>query len=144
LAALRSKADELREQHAELKQRLESLHERELDLSRRRREVGLLDASYRKYAESLEQANIDQALLRERISNVSVAQPAVTDVKPVKPNTPLNLMLAVFFGVTGGLALAVAAEYFDHSFKTPEDVEKHLGLPVLASVPELGKGRRSA
>jgi len=29
-------------------------------------------------------------------------------------------------------------EYFDNSIRTPEDVERHLGLPVLTVIPDLG------
>jgi uncharacterized protein involved in exopolysaccharide biosynthesis len=137
LEALRVKRDRLDKQLAELRSDLKVMHDRELEIARLRREAGLLETRFRRYAESFEQASIDQELQRERISNISIVQPAVTDIKPVKPKRALNLALGVAFGLMGGLALAVAAEYFDHTLKTPDDVEKHLGLPVLASVPEL-------
>ena len=46
-------------------------------------------------------------------------------------------MLAIFLGGFGGLGLAFFGEYLDDSLEKPEDVEKSLQLPVLASIPEL-------
>jgi len=37
----------------------------------------------------------------------------------------------------GGLFLAFFMEYLDDSLDRPEDVERHLNLPVLVSMPEL-------
>jgi len=35
------------------------------------------------------------------------------------------------------IVLAFIFEYFDNSIRTPEDVEKHLGLLVLTIIPDL-------
>jgi capsular polysaccharide biosynthesis protein len=54
---------------------------------------------------------------------------------PVSPNIILNLILAVFLGVVGGLGLAFLMEYVDDKIEKIEDVEEQLQLPVLASIP---------
>jgi len=41
-------------------------------------------------------------------------------------------------GLILGIVLAFVMEYFDNSIRTPEDVERHLGLPVLTVIPNLG------
>ena len=62
---------------------------------------------------------------------------AFTPLKPVSPKVLLNIVLAIFLGGFGGLGLAFFGEYLDDSLEKPEDVEKTLQLPVLASIPEL-------
>ena len=137
LAALETQADQLRTELAEARNQLGSLNENELRIKRLQREVDLYDSEYRTYASSLEQSRIDQALEMERISNINLAQPATYEAKPVRPRVLLNLALGLVVGVFGGLLLALMAERLDHSFRTPEDVEKKLELPVLISVPHL-------
>jgi capsular polysaccharide biosynthesis protein len=65
---------------------------------------------------------------------VKVFQPAVLRTAPVGPNRKRNYAVVLFLAVLGSLGLALALEYLNQSLKTPEDVEKHLGLPVLATL----------
>jgi capsular polysaccharide biosynthesis protein len=45
-------------------------------------------------------------------------------------------------GLLLGLGLALVSEFFDHSLCTREDVERHLGLPLVGSLPESDSIRR--
>lgn len=137
LAVLEVQAAELCTGLAESRSQLGVLNDNELRITRLQREVDLHDSDYRTYASNLEQSRIDQALEMERISNINVAQPATYEAKPVRPRVLLNLGLGMVVGVFGGLLLALVAEYLDHSFRTPEEIEKKLELPVLISVPRL-------
>ncbi len=60
------------------------------------------------------------------------AEPSNT---PAKPNVPLNLVLGAVVGLGFGVGLAFFLEYLDTSVKTLDDVEKYLGVPVLAVIP---------
>jgi polysaccharide biosynthesis transport protein len=53
-----------------------------------------------------------------------------------KPKIALNLALGAVLGLLFGLALAFALEYLDTSVKSLDDVEKFLGVPVLAVIPQ--------
>lgn len=55
---------------------------------------------------------------------------------PSKPNVLAYLMLAAFVGLVVGVGLAFFLEYLDTSVKTVEDVEKFLGVSVLAVIPK--------
>lgn len=55
---------------------------------------------------------------------------------PAKPNVPIYMSVAVLLGLIVGLGLAFFIEYLDTSVKSIEDVEKYLGVPVLAVVPK--------
>jgi uncharacterized protein involved in exopolysaccharide biosynthesis len=135
LASYESEASTLRDQLARLNRELKTFNENDLRMAALQREVDLSAASYRRYAESMEQARIDEALQRERISNISVVQPATLEIKPVKPRVAWNLLLGFIAGLAGGVGVALATEYSDHTMRTSEDVEQKMDAPVLASLP---------
>ncbi|OQP25030.1 MULTISPECIES: YveK family protein [Geobacillus] len=70
------------------------------------------------------------------IDNVTILSKAeVKDHQaPVKPKPLLNMAIAFVVGLMTGVGLAFLLEYLDNTIKTEEDVEKHLGLPVLGAV----------
>jgi uncharacterized protein involved in exopolysaccharide biosynthesis len=110
LAAHRAKAEALRSQIDEARNRLTELNRREREVMRLTREVDLDDASYRKYYEGLEEARVDEALRFERISNISIVQPASYEVKPAQPRRLLVLAVGLIIGSCGSVALALVAE----------------------------------
>ncbi|MBE7558916.1 hypothetical protein HS125_08195 [bacterium] len=124
--------DELLKAEAELA-RLTAL---EPQLAQLQREVEVAKASFNNEVASYQRAQSSADLDREKVSNVSVVTAATLPVEPIKPRKKLNLVLGVMLGLFGGVAFAFVMEYLDQSIKTTEDVEKHLGLPVLATVTE--------
>ena len=73
------------------------------------------------------------------VDNVSVLTEAQLSANPtpVSPNPPLNIAIAIVLGMMVGVGLAFLLEYLDNSITTEEDVEKHLGLPVLGVISEI-------
>lgn len=67
---------------------------------------------------------------------VSIKEPAEPPLFPARPRVALNLILGSLVGLMVGLGLAFFIEYLDTSVKTMEDVEKMLGVPVLAIIPK--------
>ena len=134
-AALQAKAQSLDVQLVSAQKDLKTLIANEVQIARLQREKEIEEGNYRKYSEKMEQARIDNALETAKISNISVAQAATFPIDPTRPKKGLNLVLGFIFGTLGALGLAFMAEYCDHSFKRPEDVEKKLQMPVLASIP---------
>jgi capsular polysaccharide biosynthesis protein len=47
----------------------------------------------------------------------------------------LIILAGLVFAAVGSVLLAFAAEFFDQSLKTSEQIEQELGLPVLFAVP---------
>ncbi len=82
-----------------------------------------------RYAES--ELSITQAK-----SAATIWEKAEPQSAPAKPNVALNLALGGVFGLMFGFGLAFLLEYMDTTVKTLEEVEKFLGVPVLAVVPK--------
>jgi len=53
------------------------------------------------------------------------------------PKMILNLAFALIASTLLGVGAAFAREYLDDRFRTPRELEEHLGLPVLATIPLL-------
>jgi polysaccharide biosynthesis transport protein len=70
-------------------------------------------------------------------SNVRILDRARVEDKPIKPQVRLNLGLALVVGLLGGVGLAFAAETFDRTLATQEQVEEQLGLAFLGIVPRI-------
>lgn len=135
LSSLGARAREQRTQFASARSDLKAINDSEVSLLQVQREVGIQEASYKKYSDKLDQSRIDQALEMVKISNISIVQPATYPIKPVRPQKALNIALGLFLGIFGGLGLAFISEYMDHTFKKPEDITQKLDLPILATIP---------
>jgi len=67
---------------------------------------------------------------------VSIVDRATPNLRPVRPNKPLNIALGVIVGLVVGVGLAFFIEYLDTSVKTIDDVERALQSPVLGVIPQ--------
>jgi uncharacterized protein involved in exopolysaccharide biosynthesis len=137
LKALNAKAKNQKAQLIDYHQRLENLNRVEVELNQLKQEIDVADRNYRLYLTKLEESRISDAMDSEKITSVSLIEPAQLPLKPVSPKVLLNLALGFFLGALGGLGLAFFFNYLDDSLELVEDVEKYLQLPVLASIPEL-------
>jgi uncharacterized protein involved in exopolysaccharide biosynthesis len=135
LDSLRAKTDKLSEQLTSSRGQLASLNEDELRIAAIQREVDILQANYRKCAANLEQAKIKQAMETQRISNITVALPATFEPRAMGPRKPVFLGLGLIGGVFCAVGVALLAQWRDPHLRTPEDVQRLLGLAVLGAVP---------
>lgn len=67
---------------------------------------------------------------------VEIIEEAEAPERPSSPLVVLNILLSVILGLLAGTGLAFFVEYLDVSIKTVDEVEKYLGLPVLAVIPQ--------
>lgn len=70
----------------------------------------------------------------ESENNVVQVEPAIPNPNPISPQIPRDVSLAAVVGLMAGGGLAFLIEMLDDTIKSPEDVTKHLGLPVLGSI----------
>jgi uncharacterized protein involved in exopolysaccharide biosynthesis len=135
-AAFDAHADVINAELAAQRVQLEMLSAREVELVRLEREVKLAEAEYEQYREGWQRAKISSALDVDKVSNVSIVQPASQPMDPVRPKKLLNIALGIFLALFGSLTFAILIEYFDDRVNTPEDVKRHIGVPVLIVVSD--------
>ena len=71
------------------------------------------------------------------MSNVQLLDNAVPLKKPYRPDKPVNLILGLIVGLMSGIGASLLVEFLDNTFKTPEDIEEYLRLPMLGTVPRI-------
>lgn len=69
-------------------------------------------------------------------NGVEVIDKAQTPVNPVSPNKKMNILIAGVLGVMIGLFIIFIIEFLNTKIKTPQDIEKELGLPLLGVIPK--------
>lgn len=111
---------------------------REMVLSRLTREVESNREVYQSLLQQTQGSEIEQALQRTAAEfKFKIIEPAIKPIKPVKPNRIRLMLMAIAAGAAIGGGLIFLLEYMDHSFKTVEDIEEYLKLPVLGTMPKI-------
>jgi polysaccharide biosynthesis transport protein len=80
-------------------------------------------------------------------SNIYLAESAIPDMTPIRPKTPLNILMGLIVGLVSGVGLALLSEYAGKTFKGPRDFarvfEKFLVLGMVPKSPEVLKPNQS-
>lgn len=69
------------------------------------------------------------------VNNARILEEAIVPRSPVRPRKALNLAAGLALGLLLGLGSVFLVDYLDNSIKNADDIERYLGLPVLAMVP---------
>jgi polysaccharide chain length determinant protein (PEP-CTERM system associated) len=77
-----------------------------------------------------------QMEVHDKTSTFRIGDPAVMPAKPFSPNRVKMILLGIFGGLVGSLAVLVLLDYLDSSVRDL-DTLKSLGVPVLAVVPKI-------
>ena len=77
--------------------------------------------------------NLNSILKVDNVSILDEAKLIATSV-PVSPRPVLNIGIALVLGLLIGIGGALLMEQFDRSFKSEEEVEELVGLPVLGVI----------
>jgi capsular polysaccharide biosynthesis protein len=70
-----------------------------------------------------------------RIENIDIIDRAQVPINPVGPAKMRNTVLAAFAAGMFAVGLVVLLDFLNTKIKTSEDVENHLGLSVIGSIP---------
>ncbi|GAA0095266.1 YveK family protein [Clostridium perfringens] len=68
--------------------------------------------------------------------NVQVIQKPQLPEHPVSPNKKLNILIAFVLGLMIGAGVVLLLEYLDNTFKSREELEKTLELPIIGTIPD--------
>ncbi|QZA78228.1 chain length determinant protein EpsF [Deefgea tanakiae] len=135
---LSSAAGNSASRQAALNSALLAQKEKVLDLKSQRAAIDVLlrnvDNAQRSYDQALQR--FSQTMLESRLdqSNISIIKSASEPINHSKPNTPLNMVLAVFVGALLAIGFAMLAELLDRRVRTKHDIENVLDLVVLADL----------
>ena len=67
--------------------------------------------------------------------SVNTVEEGNLPTSPSSPNVKKNMMLGALLGLVISMGFVVLISILDDTVKTPDDVEKYLGLNVLTSIP---------
>jgi capsular exopolysaccharide synthesis family protein len=73
------------------------------------------------------------------ISDVTIVQAAVPASASVSPNVKLNALLGIVLGSILATAAVFAADFFESTLRSEEDVARIVGLPVIATIPRFAR-----
>lgn len=88
-----------------------------------------------KWADAVAEAFKDQIKTYMNVENVVVVDTATVPSSPIRPRPLMNVAIAVVLGAMVAVGLAFLLEYLDTSIKSPEDITRHIGIPVLGIIP---------
>ncbi|HHL31922.1 MAG TPA: hypothetical protein ENJ41_04990, partial [Oceanospirillales bacterium] len=69
--------------------------------------------------------------------NARVLNKATVPEQPYKPNKRIMLIIGILSGLLLGMAIAFLLEHFDNTFRTSEEVENKLDVPVIGMLPTI-------
>ena len=108
-----------------------------------RTDTQILDISYKSndnvLAKQVSVAVVDMLIKesKELIPNgmVKVIETPQLPQNPVSPNKEKNIALACLVGLIIGMGIALVMEFMDDTFKTKEQTEKVMEIPVIGMIP---------
>lgn len=113
--------------------KLAALPDKEMELARLMRDKASSEAIYTLLMTKKSEMEITEHM---RTADVRLVDPAYRPDVPVRPNTKLNVAVAVFLGLFVGVGLAFLLEYLDPSLKTRDEAVAALDLPVFGMIPD--------
>jgi uncharacterized protein involved in exopolysaccharide biosynthesis len=116
-----------------LRTEAQELNEKEIQYLNLQRDADSNQQLYEAVLKRLKETGITGGL---ETNNVSVIEEAIPPQIPVRPRKTVTLVISIVLGLLVGIGTALAIEYFDTTVKTPDDVERYLGLPVIGIVPQ--------
>lgn len=87
------------------------------------------------YAALLSSAQQLQLITVGKTSNVRLVDAPLKPDRPVTPNRPRIIVIAIFMGLFLGVLVAFIRRSLQTALDDPEQIEKIFGLPVYASIP---------
>ena len=142
---LRQEEKELKEQIVLYQRRIEDTPRREQELIFLTRDYDLLKTNYQSLLDKKMQAQMAQNLERKQQGEqFKILDSARIPEKPTKPDRDKILLVGASLGLALGLGLTWFRESMDQSFHTVSDLEDYLGIPVIATIPNLREEERKA
>jgi len=131
---LQAQRDGLAKDIARRRKELEHLPDAETRLARLRLNVKTAERLYDQIVHEHQDAQLREA---RRTSDIRVVAPALVPVGPAKPIKIYYAAVALVMALMVGIGLSFAFEMTNPHLRDIEGVQQALGVPVLATVPEV-------
>ena len=138
LAGIHDNLEALRGRVQQFSDRNVALYEHMIESKRINREIDVLEDSYETFARRWQEARINSTTNADKLFTVSILSRPRASSLPVFPRMKQVVVIGTILGLLLGVTLAFLWEFFDHSFKRPEDVQNYTGLQPLFSIPKWG------
>ncbi len=136
ISQLQIERNELLKQIAVYKKRVEDTPKREQELMSLQRDYNNINAAYDSLLGRQLEAQIAVNMeKKQKGEQFRVLDPARLPQRPVSPNIKNIFIIVIVSGFGFGAAIIFLLEYFDTSFREPEELENFLDLPVIATIP---------
>ena len=122
----------LRQAVAESKTEYDKINARSFEYQQLKREAEADKQLYEELVRKIRESSINAGF---QSNSIRLADSARPPVKPVFPNMPLNLTLALLFSAMAAVAAAVASDAMDKTIRDPEQIAQTLNVEVLGSLP---------
>ncbi|MFA6318296.1 MAG: polysaccharide biosynthesis tyrosine autokinase, partial [Elusimicrobiota bacterium] len=119
--------------------RLSRLPGADLELERLSRDLKVNEELYITLSKQMEETRVALSAIPVFVSIVARAP---VPAAPFYPNVKANNLLGCLLGLLLGLVIVFLMESLDISISTIEDIERLVGIPVLAVIPHLGTERK--
>jgi len=124
----------LREQASKYASSSRVLPEQVEAYKRLQRDIDLAQAEYDRGFQALYEARRAETIARNQ-GTVEILERAVASDDAVRASLGRSMALGLMGGLVMTIILVQLIEYLDNRVKTPEDVERLVGLPVIATIP---------
>lgn len=122
------------------KSQIQEISRKEFQLRELQREVdgnrALYDTFMTRLKETAATADLETA-------NARVVDPATVPTEPVKPKKTLIVAIAALLALFAGVGLTLLLDALNNTFKSTEEIESRLNIPVLGILPQLKIQERS-
>ncbi len=139
IAATTARIKRLDDENQRQEDRLQALPKEEREIAQRTREVDATSRAFEMLTRWEGEARIALSSASSPVAAIDTPRVPVIRSKPVlSRQVALGLLVGVFLGVLAAFAL----NYLDRTVRTPSDLERAVGLPLYAAIPDFRTVRR--
>ncbi|WP_437732320.1 GumC family protein [Sorangium sp. So ce1335] len=112
------------------------LNSLKIEYDRLRRTKDNTEKLYQLVLERTKESDLQRMM---RVNNIRVLDRPNLPLEAIRPRVALNIGLGIVAGLLLGIGAAMARAMLDRTLKTPDEVERELGLPFLGLLPEFDR-----
>ncbi|WP_437875705.1 GumC family protein [Sorangium sp. So ce513] len=116
------------------------LNSLKIEYDRLRRNKDNTEKLYQLVLERTKESDLQRMM---RVNNIRVLDRPNLPILPIRPRVAVNIGIGIFAGLLLGIGAALARAMLDRTLKTPDEVERELGLPFLGLLPEFDRKDRA-